>query len=273
MKRNSKSAISYLFRNFGNLFYIVLPVAVLMSLFLNPINEVDFVVRFLNGNISDDVFWVEFNSAFSLIFKSEYWYLTILTLILFALSQCLLVVKLDHHMRIGEMYVFPLGKALRLFPLMFLYVCCVYLSLIIVSYVAIGVCYLSALFFSVKVTFAIVCIFVFVVQVLVSYLFATLLVAFPIKYSESYTFSSALSYSVRITSKAPQYVWLFAVSYTLLRLTAFIIGIVLYPYGLQFVPFAVLFVFFTAYLPCFAYRLFYDSLGGARRDLPTVYIG
>lgn len=254
--------------NFGKLIGVALPSAILMALFFSPIGEVDFFATFIGGEMTKQNYFGMLVDAFVFRRFGKYWYLAIVSLVVFVLSQCLLVVKIDRHMKTGEMSAFPIRRATRLFGAMLLYVAVVLTAVLAVSFATMGIAYFICNLFGVKVSVIVLVCLNFVIQVFTGYLFASLVLAFPIKYSENYTFSSALSYSVRTTNSCKKQIWLFALWYPSIRLVTNVLAYFTRPIWCYLFYF-LFFAYFTVYIPCMAYALFYDTIGGVRRDLST----
>ena len=67
MRFQNKSALSYMFRNFGQLFFIALPVSVLLSFFAVPSSEISFMQSFARGEFTVENYFNAFKQSYSLI--------------------------------------------------------------------------------------------------------------------------------------------------------------------------------------------------------------
>ena len=270
MKIQNKSSVSYMFRNFWQLFYITLPVSVLMAFFCNPSAEIRLFDMLLDGSLNRDNLLTSLADAFTLLRFSNNWWIALIALVCVAMAMCLLVVKVDRHMRIGEMPAFPLKRAVGIFPIMLLYILCWVAVMEACLLVAVGVVYLLRFVENVTVLVAISWALTFVVRALLTYMFGLLVMSFPLKYSENYRFNVAMSYSARTMSGKRRALVLLGLLFPIARLATVAVGYLLQPYHLDVLAYAVAIFFGLTYVPCFAFKQYYDTVGGERRDVSRV---
>jgi len=267
VRYQKKSAVAYMFRNFGHLVYVTLPVSVAMAFFFNFSAEMNLYAKFVLGKLTIDTFWDELMSSISVARFAGHWWQSALTLLLLIVTFCMLAVKIGRHMRVGEMPVLPFKNAFRLFPTMALYVLVCFACVQFGMLLPVGVLYLLKSIQNVYAMTALCFVFVTVTRIVLAYLFALLIVAFPIKYGENYRFNVALAYSVRITSKYRRFTIGFAVGYPLVRFAAGVIAAALAPFKLDIIVYALFFFTAVTLIPCVAFKLYHDSIGSERRDL------
>lgn len=267
MRYQKKSAISYMFRNFGNLIYVALPVAVAMAFFFNFSAETNLYRDFVLGNLTLDDYWIRLGQSLSVLRFAQCWWQALLTLILLIVTFSLLTIKVGRHMRVGEKTILPFKRTFRILPSMALYIVCMFVAIQVVMLIPLGLTYLlraiNNLAIIIPISFAIT----MITRILLAYLFAMLLVAFPIKLGENYKFNVAFAYSVRITSKKKLFCRLFGVLYPILRFAVGVVAVLVEQSGMDILLYALFFVSLIMFLPCKAYELYHDSIGGERRDI------
>lgn len=268
MRFQSKSATSYMFRNFGKLFYVALPVAVLMAFFVNPSQEVNFISRLALGEFTSfDEMFGAFTRAMTVWRFGRFWWASLIALLLLALTESMLIVKINRHMHVGEMRALPFKKAFRLFPVTLLVVVCIFVVSEIIMLLSVGVTYLLRSVSNITAIAAIGAGLSFVLRVLCAWIFMLLLIGLPLKYSENYSLNIAFAYSVRVMTKQNKAVWGSTLIYALGRYVVQLCAYFASPYKLDVLIYAVVYLFVVLILPCLAYRLYHDAVGGERRDI------
>lgn len=275
MRDQSKSAVAYIFRNFLHLAPWALVSAALMGMFFNGSNYVSLFTHLQEGNVND------YNAAgtvlhyFSVLrFKDfdSYWWGAIVAIVVLAFTLSLLMVKVERHMQIGEMKVFPLRRTMAVFPAMLLFVVCVTLFVEGCNLVTAGIAYLLRSLGAtvvVSVSFALA----FLFRMLFMLVLGTLMVAFPIMFVEHYALNQAMSYSVRLMSEKRRFLWTIATVYPLCEaaLTA-LCGFI----GVQAVAitlFSVMYLFCMLLIPAVTFRIYFECVGGERRDIGRKIFG
>lgn len=272
MRYQRKSSIAYIFRNFWHLAPIGLIAAVLMGFFCNNSVEVSFVEGFMHGSLNDENVLRDVLNAVSVLRFREMWWGVILAVLTFVFTESMLTIKVARHMRTGEMVAFPVKRAFSVFPTMLLFVLCVCALVECLNLVIAGVAFLLRAAGTLTVVIVTVSL-VYVVRILAMAVVGTLLFAFPIMYMENYSFNLALSYSVRLVSERKGFLWAMALIYPLCRLAlTAICGLI----GLKIVTYAVFSLFYLfciVFVPCVTFKLYYDTVGGERRDISKVMFG
>lgn len=267
MKYQSKSAYSYIMRNFGNLFYVALPVAVLMAFFANPTIEIDFLHKLLFGGVTMENVFPLFSGAYTVLRFRRFWWVNVIAFVLLAFTVAMLIVKISRHMRMGLMPALPFKRTFSLFPTVFLVMLCYFGISEILGLLPVGVTYvLRATNNAVLISVAGVCVD-FVVRLLSVWVFMLLVLAFPLKYSENYHFNVGLSYSVRVMTKLPRPVWTITLVYVFGRYLVMLCAYFARAVYLDVLIYALCYLFAIVYLPAFAYKVYHDAVGGERRDL------
>lgn len=270
MKFHKKTAAAYLFRNFWRLVYVALPASVAMAFFFGFSAEFDLYKTFVTGRLTLDDFWKRIGDSLSVLRFVPHWWQSILTLLLLSLTFSLLVSKISRHMKTGEMTALPFKSALRVFPAMTLFVFGFFAAIEVVMLIPVGIAFLlraiPTVYGILPVCFALMTL----MRIVLSYLFALLIVAFPLRYGENYRFNTAFAYSVRIMSKKNKYCVIFAFAYPTLRIAVGALGALLAPYGLDAIVYALFYLVLIMAIPCAAYVMYYDSIGGERRDTETL---
>ena len=275
MRFQSKSSFIYLFRNFGQLFFVTLPVSVLLAFFCNPRFEANLFVSLVSGGIRAESFFNDFANSFTVLrFVNGHWWIApavLASIIVLAYTMCVMVVKIDRHMRVGEMLSLPLKRAFGIFPIMLLYI----FGWIVVSEVfmliIVGVVYMLRFLPSAEAVIAIGFGLALVVRAFLTYIFFLLIITFPLKYSENYRFNVAMSYSARLMVSKRGKLALFALVYPLGRCA--IMALAYFARPVDVIVYAVAIFFALTFIPCFAFKQYYDDVGGERRDVSQKIFG
>ncbi|MCH5156334.1 MAG: hypothetical protein J1G02_00480 [Clostridiales bacterium] len=267
MRLQRKSTFSYIFRNFWRLVYVVLPVAVLLAFFYNPARELSIFDALINGNITADNFLGMLTSVLTVLRLGKYWWVTLCAILLLVLTMCLLVVMISRHMRVGKMQVFPIKKALLIFPQMLLYVVVCIVANELAMLVVVGLSYLIKFIGNVYAIVSITMVLAFAIRVFLTYLFGLLLMTFPLMYSDNYRFNVAMSHSARVMSSRQMNLFGMSLLYASLRLVVLIVAYMLAPFKLHVLVYGVALTLCLMFIPSFAFKKFYDDIGGERRDL------
>ena len=267
----SKSSLIYMFRNLRNLFFVTLPVSVLLAFFYNPRLETDLFVTLVSGQINPENFFNEFASSFTVLRFGRFWWVTLLAVVFIAYTLSLMVVKIDRHMRIGEMPTLPLKRAFGIFPMMLLYIVACLVVFEVFSLINVGVVYMLGFVPSEEAIVAIGFGLTFITRAFLTYIFCLLIITFPLKYSENYRFNIALSYSARVMASRRRKIILMSVIYPLARYAVMAIAYFIRP--VDVIAYAIGFFFLLTYIPCFAFKQYFDGVGGERRDVGQKIFG
>ena len=270
MRFQRKSTIAYMFRNFWQLVYITLPVSVLVAFFCNPSREISLFVSLVKGEIVMDNYRNLLIQSLTVLRFGRYWWVTLLAIVLLALTMCLMVVKLDRHMRVGIMPALPIRRAFGIFPLMLLYVVsCIAVNELFML-IIVGIAYMGGFIGNATAIVSIALGFMFVARGFLTYMFGLLLISFPLKYSDNYRFNIAMSYSARaMSSKRLQLVGL-SLLYPLARVAVMTVAYFLAPFMLDVLIYTVALTLCLTFVPCLAFKRYYDDVGGERRDLTEI---
>lgn len=255
-----------MFRNFWHLAPIGLVAAVMFGLFCNTNAEILLLQQLAGGAITSENVLNEILNAVSIMRFGKYWWCFVLTLFVFAFTESMFMVKVERHMRVGEMNRFPLKRTLNAFPTVALFVAAIVVLMELLNLVIVGVAYLSRFANPMAITVVSI-IWVYLVRMITALLVGTLLLAFPIMFLENYSFTNALSYSVRLMSEKRKYLWLFATLYPVMR---FVLSLVCYfvdAYAFTATMFSLFYLMIALFLPCITFKMYYDTVGGERRDL------
>lgn len=266
MKYQSKSSVAYLFRNFFRLAPFGLLAAAALGIFMNPGAEILFFKDYCAGNIARESVVDRLLETISVIRFGRFWWGGALALVLFAFTESLYVVKVERHMRVGEMPVLPLKRACGVFPTMALFVLCVFIGVELLNLIVAGVAFLIRAANAAAVV-AVCFILLYVTRVLEALAVGALLFAFPIMFLENYSFNNALSYSVRLMNEKRKYLWLFAVFYPMLQFLLTALCYFAGSYPVTVIIFSVFYLAAMLFIPCLTFKLYYDSVGGDRRDI------
>ena len=270
MRFESKSTIAYMFRNFWQLVWIPLPVSALIAIFCNPSSEISLFVALFNGEITWDNYREMLTQSLTVLKFGNNWWIALCAIALLALTMSLMVVKLDRHMRMGKMPVFPLRRAFGIFPHMLLYIVCCLAANELGMLIVVGIAHLIGFVGSATAIVSIAIAFAFVVRAFLTYMFGLLIISFPLKYTENYRFNIALSYSARaMSSKRMQLVGLSCL-YVASRALVMALAYLLQSLVLDALLYTVAITFCLTFLPCLAFKKFYDDVGGERRDLREI---
>ncbi len=269
MRYQSKSAISYIFRNFWHIAPISLGVAVLLGFCMNDNAILLFAHRYADGLVAPDNILSQMLSAITVLRFGKFWWLVIISLLLFVFVESMLLVKVSHHMRTGAMLHFPIKRTFSVFPTVLLFLLGVLAFEECLRLCVVGVAYLLRSTGLIAVT-VVSAVLLFAVEVFAVFCVGALVFAFPIMFVENYSFNSALSYSVRLMSEKRRKLLLFSFAYPLVRiaLTA-ICGLI----GINIVTvvlYSVFYLFCIIYVPALSFRMYYSSVGGERRDISRV---
>lgn len=267
MRLQRKSTIAYMFRNFWQLVYVVLPVSALLAIFYNPATEVSLYISLFKGEVALDNYLQLLTDNLTVLRLGKYWWVTLIAIVLLVLTMCLLVVKISKHMRVGKMPALPFKQAFGIFPQMLLYVVACIAVNEVGMLIVVGVSFLIRFIGDATAIVSITLVLTFVMRVFLAYMFGLLLVTFPLRYSENYRFNVAMSYSARIMSVNRGKLVGLSMLYVCSRLLVATIGYFLQPYGPHLLVYAIAFIMLLMYVPSFAFKKFYDDVGGERRDL------
>lgn len=259
-----------MFRNFWQLCYITLPVSVLLAFFYNPSAEIGLLESLFTGALTQDNYLSALLGSLTLLRFGKYWWVALIAVFCLAVAMCLMVVKLDRHMRIGEMPAFPLRRAFGILPIMLIYIICLIAVTEAVLLVAVGVVYLLRFIGNVTALVAIGWTLTFVFRVFLTYLFGLLIMSFPLKYSENYRFNVAMSYSARTMSSKGKLLFGLSLLYPIGRCGVMALAYLVSPYRLGVVVYAIAIFISLTYVPCLAFKQYYDTIGGERRDVSQV---
>ena len=271
MRRNNKTSLAYMFRNFAKLFYVALPVAVLMAFFTNPNKEIAFYKTLFCGEFTSvSAMFGEFLRSFTVLRYGKYWWCALISLLVLALTISMLVVKISHHMHIGEMPALPFKKSFKLFPVTLLVIVCYFVIIEIIMLLSVGLMFIFRGINNIAAVATIGIAINVIMRVVCCWLFMLLVIALPLRYSENYHLNVAFAYSVRAMTKHNKAVWGSTLCYVLLRYVIMLVGYFLSPFNVDIVLYFVAFLFLIMFLPCLSYRLYYDVIGGERRDVSNV---
>ena len=273
MRYQSKSSISYMFRNFWNLVYITLPVSVLMAFFYNPSSEITLFTRLVNNEIAMDEAIYMLGEGLTALRFGRFWWVVPIAIVVLAYAMSVMVVKIDRHMRVGQMPAFPLKRAFGIFPFMLLYIICSVAAMEIFMLIIVGIAYMLRFINNATAVVSVAFGLSVVVRVFWIYLLGLLIISLPLKYSENYRFNVALSYSARTMTRKNSKLWGLALLVVVLRVAVMGIAYLLAPYKLDALIYAVGYTFGFTFAPCFAFKHYYDDVGGERRDVTQIMFG
>ena len=270
MRVQSKSTIAYMFRNFWRLVYVTLPVSVLIAFFCNPSQEIALFQLLFTGGVTVDNYVEVLMGGLTVLRLGKTWWVAILAVLALVYTMCLMVVKLDRHMRVGIMPALPFKQAFGIFPHMLMYVVGWVFASELFTLIIVGIAYLGRFIGNATVIVSIALGLIYVARVFLCYMFGLLLITFPLKYSDNYRFNIAMSYSARVMStKRWQTVGL-AVLYASARVVVMAVAYLLQPFMLDVLVYAVAVTLCLIFVPCLAFKKFYDDVGGERRDLAQI---
>lgn len=270
MRVQRKSAIAYLFRNFWQLVLISLPAAVLLGFFVTPADEISFMQSLARGKLTLDNYFQSYVDSYSALRYLDCWWQTIIAIALVCVTFSLLLVKIDRHMRVGEMLVFPIKRALALFPLILAYILCWFVISEASRLVGVGLMYLFKFINSAGAVVSIGIVASFLARMFIVGLFFRLIITIPLRCSENYRLNTALSYSARCSASHRGIVWGLTLGYVFGRYAVMSLGYLLAPYNLDVLVYSLAYLFCIAYIPCLSYKLYHDTVGGERRDISEI---
>lgn len=269
MRYQRKSAIAYIFRNFWQLAPVAAVAAVLLGLFCNTHAEIALVLDIVKGDVnSENVLTAVLNTVSVLRFGNTWWGF-LLALVAFAIAESVLTTKVYHHMRTGEMLSFPFRRSLSVMPTMFLFV---FVMAAINEIAKLIVCGIVSVLRPLGVT-AIVAIalsLVVIVKFIMLAVIGTLLYAFPIMFLENYKFNLALSYSVRLAGNKRPFILCVSIVYPLIQVALTVACQFIGVPEVTVVLFSLFYFACILLVPCIAFTLYYDSVGGERKDIGRV---
>lgn len=264
-----------MFRNFGQLYFLTLPVALLLAFCYNPRLETDAFVMLFTGQITADNFFNVFSQSLTVLrFVHPYWWISLLALcalVLLAITMSLLVVKIDRHMRVGEMVSLPFKRAFGVFPWMLLFIAGCALVHEVFMLIISGVVYMLRILPSATAIVGIGLGLTLLERAFYTYIFCLFIITFPLKYSENYRLNVAMSYSTRVMSAKRGKLILISVIYPFARYALMALAYFVRPFDV--VLFAIANFFLLTYIPCFAYEQYYADVGGERRDISQIIFG
>lgn len=266
MRYQRKSATAYIFRNFWQLAPFAVIAAVLLGFFCNTNAEVILIEGCISGTVTNENVLSSVLRSVSIMRFGTYWWGTLLALVAFAFAESLLTAKVYNHMRTGEMLTFPMRKTVGVAPTMFLFV---FAMALINEIFKLIVCGIVALLRPVGVTAIVVvalCL-VFIIKTAMLSIIATLLYAFPIMFLENYKFNQALSYSVRIAGEQHRIIWLVSVGYPVVQVLITVACFFVKSQAFTIAMFSLFYLACILLVPCIAFTLYYDSVGGERHDV------
>ena len=275
MRFQSKASILYMFRNFARLFFVTLPVSVLLAFCANPNAEADLFVKLVSGAINEENCFDEFAKSFTVLrFVQWRWWVILVALfavVALAYTMCVMVVKIDRHMRIGNMPVLPLKRAARIFPMMLLFTAGWIVVVEVFMLIIVGIVYMLRILPSPELTVGIGLGLTVVARAILTYFFGLLIITLPLKYSDTYRFNVALSYSARTMVSKNGKLILFSLFYVFARYA--VMAIAYFARPLDFLIYTVSILMALTYVPCFAFKQYYDDVGGERRDVSQIMFG
>lgn len=266
MRFQRKSTIAYIIRNFWQLVCVTLPVSALMALFYNP-STITLFMRLVRGEVNIDNYQQLLADSLTVLRFGGYWWVELIAIVLFALTMCVMVVKLDRHMRMGQMLTLPLRRAFGIFPLMLLYVVCWMAIRELFMLVIVGICYMIRFVGNATAIVSVAIALTFVARTFLAYMFGLLVITFPLKYSENYRFNIALSYSARVMSTKRLQLLGLALLFSFGRVALETVAYFIHPYMVDVFVYLIALCLCLVFVPCFAFVKFYEDIGGERRDL------
>lgn len=272
MRYQSKSTISYMMRNFWRLVPWTIVAAALAGYFMSDQPTIEFVRNLAAGQITQENFLQNLVNAATILRFGKYWWCTLLTVLWLIFVESMLMVKVSHHMRVGEMQRFPIKGAISVLPTALLYTLGVTVFLELLNLAVVGIVYLmrAAGVIALSVVSAVL---LFAVKVLTVFVASTLLLAFPIMSEENYRFTSALSYSVRLAREKRGFIIAVSFIYPLIQLALTALCAWVNLRVLTVVLYSLMYLVFTTYAPCVTFKIYYDSVGGERRDISRKIFG
>lgn len=269
MRYQSKSTISYMARNFWRLVPWTIAAAILSGYFLSDQPVMDFIRSYASGKITQQNILQNLVNAATVLRFGEFWWCALLTVLLLVFAESMLIVKVSRHMRVGEMQRFPIKGVISVLPTALLFTLGVVVFLELLNLAVVGIAYLvrAAGLISTVVVSAVL---LFAVKVLTVFISSALLLAFPIMFEENYRFGSALSYSVRLAFDKRGFLIAVSFIYPLVQLALTALCAWVNIRALTVALYSLLYLFFSLYAPCVTFKIYYDSVGGVRRDIGRV---
>jgi len=259
-------------RNFWRLVPWTIVAAALAGYFMSDQPSIEFIRNYAAGQITQENFLQNLVNAATVLRFGKYWWCVLLTVFWFIFVESMLMVKVSHHMRVGEMQRFPFKNAVSVVPTALLFVLGVTVFLELLNLAVVGIAFLmrgAGLIATTVVSAALL----FAVKVLTVFVASTLLLAFPIMFEENYRFTSALSYSVRLAREKRGFIIAVSCIYPLIQLALTALCAWVNLRVLTVVLYALLYMFFSMYAPCVSFKIYYDSVGGERRDIGRKIFG
>lgn len=227
------------------------------------------------GQLTAENYFNAFSQSFTVLrFWHAHWWMALLALFalaLLALTMSVMVVKIDRHMRVGEMVGLPLKRAFGIFPWMLLFAVVCFVVHEAFMLMIVGVVYMLRFLPSVAAIVSIGLGLTFVARAFFTYIFCLLIITFPLKYSESYRLNVAMSYSTRVMAAKRGKLLLISLIYPIARYALMALAYFIRPIDVAL--FAIANFFVLTYIPCFAYKQYYDDVGGERRDISQLIFG
>ena len=244
-----------------------------MGFFYNPNTELNFFVMLVKGELTMDNYAFVMGRSLTVLRFGNTWWATLITVVVLALAMSLMVVKIDRHMRMGVMPGIPMRRAFGFFPIMLAFVVCWIAVAEVAALVILGIAYLASFVGNATAITSICLALAFGMRVFLTYAFLLLIIAFPLKYSENYRFNRAMSYSARIMFSKTRLLIGLAFAYSFARIALMALAYLLAPYKLDVLVYSLGLLFALTYVPCLAYKHYYDDIGGERRDLSRYLFG
>ena len=270
MRLQRKSTIAYMFRNFWQLVYVVLPVSVLLAFFYNPAGDLVLAEALVKGDVALNNYLGLLTNNLTVLRLGKYWWVTLIAVVVLVITMCLMVVKISRHMRVGQMLGLPFKYAFGIFPQMLLYVVICIAVNEVGMLIVVGACLLMRFIGNATAIVSIALVLTFAMRVLLTYMFGMLVVTFPLKYSEKYRLNIAMSLSARLMSDKRGQLAGLSLLYVFARVAVLVVARLLEPFKLHVLAYAVALTLLLIFIPCFAFKKFYDYLGGERRDLKQI---
>ncbi len=237
-----------------------------------PTTEIDLFYTLVTGGLDDNYSQLLLRT-FTVLRYGKYWWVFVIAVVMLALAVAITVAKIDRHMRTGQMSVLPMKRAFAMFPFVLIYIAACIVASELSTLVVVGLSFLIHFVGNSTAIVAIVLGLMLVIRIFTTYVFALLVLTFPLKFSENYPFNRAMSYSARLMFRKKRIVWTVAVCYPFIRVTVLALAYLLVPYKLDALVYGVAFLLVFSYVPCLSYKLYYDDVGGERRDVGQVMFG
>lgn len=269
MRYQSKSTISYIMRNFWRLVPWTIAPAILAGYFMSDQPVMDFIRNYAAGKVNQQNVLQNLINAATVLRFGKFWWCALLTVLLLIFAESLLLVKISRHMRTGEMKRFPLKGTISVLPTALLYTLGVTVFLELLNLAVVGIAYLMHAAGLIA-TMVVSAVLLFAVKVITVFVASALLLAFPIMFEENYRFTSALSYSVRLAFEKRGFIIAISFIYPLVQLALTALCAWANIRSLTVALYSLLYLFFSVYAPCVTFKIYYDSVGGERRDIVRV---